>query len=154
MKHKKINLNNYVYSNLHKEYNENNITDKNFRNDSYIMSNSKRLNLFNNPEQNKTKNLNNSNNYSKGKKVNSSINKINNININDYINNKEHLVRRQRNYSGLNGQISHNINNYINVNINNQNNINVNINNLSYKKNFNLRNKNNSLNGILMTLNK
>ena len=154
MKHRKINLNNYLYSNIQKEYNRNNITEKNFRNDSYILNNSKKFQLYNNLEHSKTKNLNNSNNYSKGKKVNSSTSKINNININDYLNNKGHLNKRQRNFSGLNGQISHNINNYINVNINNHNNINVNINNVSYKNNRNQRNKNNSLNGILMTLNK
>ena len=154
MKHRKINLNNYLYSNIQKEYNRNNITEKNFRNDSYILNNSKKFKIYNNLEHSKTKNLNNSNNYSKGKKVNSSTSKINNININDYLNNKGHLNKRQRNFSGLNGQISHNINNYINVNINNHNNINVNINNVSYKNNRNQRNKNNSLNGILMTLNK
>ena len=157
IKHKKINLNNYLYSNIHhKEFtrNNNNITDKNIRNDSYIINNSKKLNIYNNFEYSKTKNLNNSNNLSKGRKINSSINKINNININNFINNNEHANRRQRNFSGLNNQLSHNINNYINVNINNHNNINVNINNVSYKKNINHRNKNNSLNGILMTLNK
>lgn len=68
MKHRKINLNNYLYSNIQKEYNRNNITEKNFRNDSYILNNSKKFQLYNNLEHSKTKNLNNSNNYSKGKK--------------------------------------------------------------------------------------
>ena len=155
IKHKKINLNNYLYSNIHKEYNRNNnITDKNIRNDSYISNNSKKINIFNNFEYSKIKNLNNSNNLSKGRKVNSSIHKLNNININNFINTNENINRRQRNFSGLSNQLSHNINNYINVNINNHNNINVNINNVNYKNNRNPRNKNNSLNGILMTLNK
>ena len=154
IKHKKINLDNYLYNNIRKEYNRNNIIEKNNRNESYISNNSKKLNIFNNFDNSRTKNLNNSNNYSKGRKINSSINKLNNININNFIHNNQNLNRRQRNYSGLNGQISHNINNYINVNINNHNNINVNINNISYKNNHNIRNKNRELNGILMTLNK
>ena len=149
IKHKNINLNNYLYSNLQKHINRNNITEKNNRNDSYIINNNKKLDIFNDFQHSKAKNINNSNNYSKGKK-------IGNININNYINNNDHIVRRQRNYSGINPQISHNINNYINVNINNNNNINLNINNVSYKNNNNnnYRNRNSSLNGILMTLNK
>jgi hypothetical protein len=132
-----------------------NITEKSNKNDSYIMSNAKKLEIYNNNFGNsKTKNSNNSNNYNIGRKVNSSINKINNININNYLNTNDHINRRQRNYSGINPQISHNINNYINVNINNNNNINFNINNISYKNNYNNRNKNTNLNRILMTLNK
>ena len=155
IKHKKLNLNNYLYSNMQKNFNRNNITEKNNKNDSYIVSNSKKLEIFNsNFGNSKTKNINNSNNYSKGRKINSSINKLNNININNYLNTNEHINRRQRNFSGINPQISHNINNYINVNINNNNNINFNINNVSYKNNYNNRNKNTSLNRILMTLNK
>ena len=157
IKRKKINLNNYLYSNIQKNLNRNNITEKNNRNDSYIINNNRKIDMLNNFEHSKNKNLNNSNNYSKGKNINSSNNKVNTININNFINNnKEHVIRRQRNFSGLNPQISHNINNYINVNINNNNNINLNINNVSYKNQYHnhYRNKNPSLNGILMTLNK
>ena len=148
IKQKKINLNNYLYNNMQKNFNRNmNITEKSNKNDSYIMSNAKKLEIYNN-------NFGNSKTKNKGRKVNSSINKINNININNYLNTNDHLNRRQRNYSGINPQISHNINNYINVNINNNNNINFNINNISYKNNYNNRNKNTNLNRILMTLNK
>ena len=71
IKHKKLNLNNYLYSNMQKNFNRNNITEKNNRNDSYIVSNSKKLEIFNsNFGNSKTKNINNSNNYSKGRKIN------------------------------------------------------------------------------------
>ena len=154
IKHKKLDLNNYLYTNVQKNFNRI-ITEKNNKNDSYIMRNNKKLEILNNNFGNsKTKNINNSNTNNKGRKVNASINKINNIRINNYLNTNDHIIRRQRNYSGINPQISHNINNFINVNINNNNNINFNINNISYKRHINNRNKNTSLNQILMTLNK
>ena len=162
IKNKKLNENNYLYNNLKpniktKAYQ---INDKNKRNDSYILNNTKRLNLLKSNNIEIKKNINNNNNNNKKtRKINSSskkINNINNININNFINNGE-SNKKQRNNSGMNAQMNHSINNYINVNINNNNNINVNINNVSYQNNknnndINFKNKQASLNQVLISL--